>query len=90
MVKLPGGYAVMADTHCFILGKPRTRTKKDGTTEEYMDCATYHGTFAQALMACMRLHQRKAVADDGDMTLAEALEKMEKIERRFAKYAGEG
>jgi hypothetical protein len=38
----------------------------------------------------MRLHQRKAVADDGDMTLAEALEKMEKIERRFAKYAGEG
>ena len=33
---------------------------------------------------------RRIRADDGDMTLAEAVAKMEQIEKRFAKYAVEG
>lgn len=88
MIKpLPGGYAITPGELCFMLGQPKKRKKPDGTVEEYTDNRTYHPTLVSALKRLAHVtHLKECV---GNITLEEAIQRLERIERKFAEVCGD-
>lgn len=86
MIKpLPGGYTIEPGEGCFVLGKPKQRKRPDGSVETYMDNRTYHPTLLSALKRLAHVTHLKECA--GDKTLEEAIQRLERIERKFAEYS---
>lgn len=79
------GYVIDADNNCFIVGKERPRVVKDtGTVETYIAAPRYYPTLEAAIIGVKNCVQRDMVTQD-DMSLSEAIVKVQEINRAFAK-----
>lgn len=78
-------YVIDADNNCYIVGKERVRKNKDGEEEKYIFMPKYYGSLAQA---CGAIYKQKAkeLVSSGDMTLAQAIKRIEALENEFEEY----
>lgn len=79
------GYVIDADNNCFVVGKEKPRTVKDtGAVETYIAAPRYYPTLEAAIIGVKNCVQRDMVARR-DMSLAEAIAKIQEINRAFTK-----
>ena len=79
------GYVIDADNNCFVVGKEKPRTVKDtGAVETYIAAPRYYPTLEAAIIGVKNCVQRDMVAQE-DMSLAEAIAKVQEVNRAFAK-----
>lgn len=82
------GWVIDADERCYIVGKPKTRSTKDGGVEEYIHNPKYYTDLAGALAAIVVAEKRKVVHEHG-LTAESLLDKLreadERIRRAFEK-----
>ena len=82
------GWVIDADERCYIVGKPKTRSTKDGGVEEYIHNPKYYTDLAGALAAIVAAERRK-VLHEHDLTSGALLVKLreadERIRREFKK-----
>ena len=74
MIKI-NEWVIDADSRCYIVGKPKQRTTKDGKVENYLSDQKYYPTLYGALTGIREAMLRDLVRSQ-DMTLDEALEKI--------------
>jgi hypothetical protein len=72
-------WVIDADSRCYIIGKPKQRTTKDGKVEDYLADQKYYPTLAGALNG-IREALRRDLVRSRDMTLDEALEKIPELD----------
>lgn len=68
-------WAIDADSRCYIIGKPKQKTTKEGKVEDYLADQRYYHTITMALNGIREAMLRDLVRSQ-DMTLDEALEKI--------------
>ena len=79
------GYVLDADNNCFVVGKEKPRTVKDtGAVETYIAAPRYYPTLEAAIIGVKNCVQRDMVSQE-DMSLAEAITKVQEINMAFAK-----
>lgn len=78
-------YVIDADDRQYIVGKERVRKDKDGNEEKYIFMPKYYTTLAQACGAIYKQRVKELVSSE-DMTLAQAIKKIEKLENEFEEY----
>lgn len=79
------GYVIDADNNCFVVGKDKPRTVKDtGAVETYIAAPRYYPTLEAAIIGVKNCVQRDMVSQE-DMSLAEAITKVQEINMAFAK-----
>lgn len=72
-------WVIDADGRCYIIGKPKQRTTKEGKVEDYLTDQKYYPTLSGALNG-IREAMRRDLVRSQDMTLDEALEKITKLD----------
>lgn len=78
------GYVIDADNNCFVVGKEKPRTVKDtGAVETYIAAPRYYPTLDAAIIGVKNSVQRDMVSRE-DMSLAEAITKVQEINLAFA------
>jgi hypothetical protein len=84
MINLWDGWVIDTDNYQYILGQPETTTnnKRNNKEETRMNCATYHATLPQALLAFYRRQLRETIRTN-DMGLGDALAASNAIEQRI-------
>lgn len=79
-------WVIDADNCCYIVGKLKTREVKgkDGTkkTEEFIPDAKYYTSLCAACDGILEAERRNIVRD-GEMTLTEAVQRMERMQEEF-------
>lgn len=78
-------YVIDADDRQYIVGKERVRKDKDGDEEKYIFMPKYYHTLAQACGAIYKQKVKELVSGE-DMTIAQAIKKIEKLENEFEEY----
>lgn len=78
-------YVIDADNNCYIVGKERVRKNKDGEEEKYIFMPKYYGSLAQACGAIYKQRVKELVSNE-DMTLAQAIKKIEELENEFEEF----
>lgn len=78
-------YVIDADDRQYIVGKERVRKDKDGNEEKYIFMAKYYGSLAQACGAIYKQKVKEFVSSE-DMTLAQAIKKIEELENEFEEF----
>ncbi len=76
------GWAIDADERCYIVGRLKTRTTKDGNTERYIHNPRYFTRLSDALNGILESEKRRVVQDK-DLTIGELLAAVQEIDRRF-------
>jgi hypothetical protein len=90
MILLNNGYAIDADANGgYTLGIPKTITVTDKKTGEVREQKawtnpTYPTTLNGALKSYRKRLQRELIDKSEDMTLAEAIRKMEELDKKLA------
>ena len=75
MIYLTDNLVLVADEHCYIIGKPRQRPDK-GTV---LDAATYHRDIRCAVLSAIDRSLRSAVKDGSITTLRQFLDEEERL-----------
>lgn len=78
-------YVIDADDRQYIVGKERVRKDKDGNEEKYIFMPKYYHTIAQACGAIYKQKVKELVSGE-DMTLSQAIKKIEELENEFEEY----
>lgn len=78
-------YVIDADDRQYIVGKERVRKDKDGNEEKYIYMPKYCSTLAQACGAVYKQKAKELVSGE-DMTLAQAIKKIESLENEFEEF----
>lgn len=78
-------YVIDADDRQYIVGKERVRKDKDGNEEKYIFMPKYYNTLAQACGAIYKQRVKELVSSE-DMTLAQAIKKIEELENEFEEF----
>lgn len=78
-------YVIDADNSQYIVGKERIRKNKDGEEEKYIFAPKYYMTIAQACGSIYKQRVKELVSSE-DMTLAQAIKKIEKLENEFEEF----
>lgn len=76
------GWAIDADERCYIVGRLKTRTTKDGTTEQYIHNPRYFTRLSDALNGILEAEKRRVVKEN-ELTVGELLAAVKDIDRRF-------
>lgn len=79
MIQLTKELALIADSHCFIVGKPRKRV---GKAIEMME-PSYYTTAAQAVQGSLNRAMRQSVADGRITTLLQFIQEQERLQEKF-------
>lgn len=74
MIQLPGGFAITADEHCYMVGSTRQRRNRADTLRN----VTYYSTMEQAVRGAVMRVMRKGVEDGEITTLRDFLEELER------------
>lgn len=79
-------WVIDADERCYAVGKLKTRKtkEKDGTekTEDFIYNARYYTSLCAACEAILE-SERKSIVRDSEMTLTEAIQRMEHMQEDF-------
>ena len=76
MIYLTGELAMDADSHCFIIGNPRTRPDKG----PILDNPRYYSTAAQAVLSTVSRTMRQGVADGSITSLRQFIEEQQRLQ----------
>ena len=80
------GYAIDADDRCYVVGEFKTRTTKEGATQEYISNPKYYTKLENAFKALVEAEHRKVIKES-DCELFDALikikEETKKLEALF-------
>lgn len=79
------GWAIDADERCYIVGQLKTRTKKDGETEEYIHNPRYYTGLANAVEAIVEA-ERRAIVQKRDWRLPELIAAIRESDDRFWRW----
>lgn len=75
-------WAIDADSRCYITGKPKQRTNKDGRVEEYLSDTKYYGTLTAALNG-IREAERRTLVNAQDISIQEVADQMRELDKRM-------
>ena len=75
MIQLTKDFAMTADNHCFIVGRPRQRV---GKALEMLE-PSYYTTAAQAVQGTLNRAMRQGVADGSITTLRQFIQEQERL-----------
>ena len=75
-------WVIDADDRCYILGRLKTRTNKNGEAEQYIHNARYFTRLSDALNAILETEKRKIVRNN-DLSPVELLAEIRKIDQRL-------
>lgn len=79
-------WVIDADERCYAVGKLKTRKtkEKDGTdrTEDFIYNARYYTSLCAACEAILE-SERKGIVRDGEITLTEAIRRLERMQGDF-------
>lgn len=73
-------WAIDADNRCYITGKPKQRTTKEGKVEEYIADARYYTSLPAALNG-IREAERRSLVQTQDMSVQEAIERIRELDK---------
>lgn len=79
MIQLTKDLVLMADSDCYTVGKPRTRTDKGCV----LDRPKYYTTVAQAMRGALAITMRQRVADGSITKLRQFIEEQERLQDEF-------
>lgn len=79
------GWVIDADERCYIAGRLKTRTKKDGETEEYIHNPKYYTSLAHAVEAIVET-ERRAIVQKRDWRLPELMAAIRESDNRFWRW----
>ena len=79
MIQLPQGLVLIADDHCFIVGK----AKKDRGRGVEVQNPTYHTSVAQAAQSALNRIMRTVVKDGSVTTLRQFIEEQERLKHEL-------
>ncbi len=79
MIQLTKDIVMIADRHCYIIGKPRERPGRPLEVQEL----TYYTTAAQAVQDALNRAMRQSVADGSITTLRQFIEEQERLKKEF-------
>ena len=75
MIQLTKDFAMTADNHCFIVGRPRQRV---GKALEMLE-PSYYPTAVQAVQGTLNRVMRQGVADGSITTLRQFIQEQERL-----------
>lgn len=79
------GWVIDADERCYITGKLRTRTKKDGEVEEYIHNPRYYPCLLDAVKGIVEA-ERRAIVQQQDWRLPELMAAIRESDDRFWRW----
>lgn len=76
-------WVIDADSRCYIVGKLKQRTTKEGKTEEYVADPKYYSTLTMAFDS-IREAERRNIVKEGNLIIEEAVRLIRESEKRLS------